>query len=120
GTAQLTRLPANIARRQAIAAEDTRAFAAIPEATPLAARPQASHAYHLFVVRVDFAKLTCDRETLFAALRREGIGVNVHYIPTHWLSVYRRRFGTQEGLCPAAEAAYEQILSLPMFPSMTS
>ena len=56
----------------------------------------------------------------FTALRREGIGVNVHYIPVHLHPFYRRQFGTAPGLCPAAEAAYEQIVTLPLFPAMTA
>lgn len=119
GSAQLRKLGVRIARRQAIAAEYVRAFARIPDVQPLAVRPGASHAYHLFVVRVDFTRLSCDRATAFTALKREGIGVNVHYIPVHWHPFYRRQFGTGPGLCPVAEAAYEQILSLPMFPGMT-
>jgi perosamine synthetase len=45
--------------------------------------------------------------------------VGVHYIPVHLHPFYRERFGTGPGQCPAAEAAYEQILSLPVFPLMT-
>jgi perosamine synthetase len=120
GLSQLSKLEASIARRHAIAAEYIHAFAAVPEVQPLALRPGVLHAYHLFVVRVDTARLVCDRATIFAALRREGIGVNVHYIPVHWHPFYRRRFGTRQGLCPVAEAAYEQILTLPMFPTMTA
>jgi perosamine synthetase len=43
----------------------------------------------------------------------------VHYIPVHYHPFYRENFGTAEGLCPRAEAAYERILTLPIFPSMT-
>ena len=119
GSTQIAKLGARVARRQAIADEYRRAFATVAGVTPLAVRPGASHAYHLFVVRVDFTRLSCDRATAFTALKREGIGVNVHYIPVHWHPFYRRQFGTGPGLCPVAEAAYEQILSLPMFPGMT-
>src|SRR5207249_1829671 len=77
GLSQLAKLGARVARRQAIAQEYDRAFAAIPEICPLALRPGVSHAYHLYVVRVDTARLACDRAMVFAALRREGIGVNV-------------------------------------------
>jgi perosamine synthetase len=115
GLSQLSKLAARIARRQAIADEYARAFAAVPEVQPLGVRRDVSHAYHLYVVRVDTARLACDRAMLFAALRREGIGVNVHYIPVHLHPLYRQRFGLGPGLCPVAEAAYEQILSLPMF-----
>jgi perosamine synthetase len=119
GVSQLSKLPARIARRQAIAREYDRAFASIAEVQPLAVRADVSHAYHLYVVRVDTARLSCDRATVFAALRREGIGVNVHYIPVHLHPLYRDRLGHGPGLCPVAEAAYEQIITLPMFPGMT-
>ena len=120
GLSQLAKLARRVERRQAIADEYARAFAGLPEVRPLAVRRDVSHAYHLYVVRVDTSRLSCDRATLFSALRREGIGVNVHYIPVHLHPFYRRRFGHGPGLCPVAEAAYEQILSLPMFPGMTA
>ena len=56
---------------------------------------------------------------IVTALRAEGIGANVHYIPPHLHAFYRQRFGTHEDLCPVAEAAYRRIMSLPMFPEMT-
>lgn len=120
GISQLRKLSTRIARRQAIAAEYTAAFADIDAVRPLGVRDGVSHAFHLFVVRVDLAQLACDRATLFRALRAEGIGVNVHYVPVHLHSFYRRHFATGPGLCPTAEAVYEQILSLPIFPAMTS
>jgi perosamine synthetase len=113
GISQLRKLPDWVARRQAIAAGYDRALADLEGVRPLAVREGVSHAYHLYVVRV------ADRARVFAALRAEGIGVNVHYLPVHLHPYYRRRFGTGPGLCPVAEAAYQQILSLPIFPGMT-
>ena len=81
--------------------------------------PCSSHAYHLYVIRIDSIVLGTDRATLFTNLRKKGIGVNVHYIPVHLHPFYREKFHTSPGLCPNAEAAYEQIISLPMFPGMT-
>ena len=43
---------------------------------------------------------------------------NVYYIPVHLHPFYRKKFHTGTGLCAVAEAAYEQIISLPMFPGM--
>ena len=71
------------------------------------------------MLKIDFAELRCDRATLFARLRTEGIGVNVHYLPVHLHPFYKNNFGTGPGMCPRAEAAYEQILSLPMHAGMT-
>lgn len=115
GVSQLRKLPAWLERRRQIAARYDAAFAATPGVRPLAVRPDAGHAYHLYVIRLTGG----DRGRAFAALRAAGIGANVHYIPVHLHPYYRRRFGTGPGLCPVAESAYEQIVSLPMFPRMT-
>ena len=52
-------------------------------------------------------------------LRNLGIGVNVHYVPVHLHPFYRKRFHTGPGMCPVAEKAYKEILSLPLFPGMS-
>jgi perosamine synthetase len=71
------------------------------------------------VVRLSGQQFAERREEFFAALRAEGIGVNVHYIPVHLHPFYRERFETSPGLCPVAESEYSRILSLPIFASMT-
>jgi len=76
-------------------------------------------AWHLYPIRVDLAKLAVDRGQIFRALRAENIGVNVHYIPVHLHRYYRGQFGHRDGECPVAEAAYERLISLPMFHGMT-
>jgi perosamine synthetase len=119
GLSQLRRLDAWIERRQQIARHYDRAFEDIEAVSPLRVRRDVSHAYHLYVIRVRTDLLSADRSRIFAALRAEGIGVNVHYVPVHLHPFYRERFGTKPGICPAAEAAYEQIISLPIFPMMT-
>jgi perosamine synthetase len=120
GISQLAKLPQSIARRRAIAAAYDAAFAGLPGIHPLSVRPEVSHAYHLYVVQLELERLRVDRGQVFRALRAEGIGVNVHYMPVHLHPYYRSRFGTQPGDCPVAEAAYQRLLSLPMFPSMTA
>ncbi|RMF86336.1 MAG: UDP-4-amino-4,6-dideoxy-N-acetyl-beta-L-altrosamine transaminase [Nitrospinota bacterium] len=115
---QLRKLPTWVERRQAIARRYDTAFASLPAIQPLRVRPEVSHAYHLYVIRLDLSQLKGTRAEIFAALRAEGIGVNVHYIPVHLHPYYRQHFATRPGMCPVAEAAYEQILSLPLFPRM--
>lgn len=119
GMSQLRKLPGWVARRQEIARQYDAAFAEIPAVEPLGVREDVSHAYHLYVIQLDPTQLRATRAEVFAALRAEGIGVNVHYIPVHLHPFYRERFGTEPGLCPVAEAAYERLISLPMFPAMT-
>ncbi len=118
GTRQLDKLDTFIARRRAIAARYHAFLSEMPAVAPLELLPERTHAYHLYVVRLQSEDPERARRHVFDALRAEGIGVNVHYIPVHLQPLYRRRFGTTKGLCPVAEDAYTRILSLPIFPAM--
>jgi perosamine synthetase len=120
GISQLSKLDQGLAERRKIAQEYDAEFADLPGLKTLRRKPSRSHAYHLYVVQLELAQLKCDRTEIFAALRAEGIGVNVHYIPVHLHPYYRVKFGTSEGQCPVAEEAYQRILSLPIFPAMSA
>ncbi|MGD0470746.1 MAG: UDP-4-amino-4,6-dideoxy-N-acetyl-beta-L-altrosamine transaminase [Terriglobales bacterium] len=119
GLSQLMKLSPNLARRREIAGHYTAAFRAVPGLIPPSVRPDVNPAWHLYPISVDLAKLTVDRGQIFRALRAENIGVNVHYIPIHLHPYYRNQFGHRDGECPVAEAAYERLISLPMFHGMT-
>jgi perosamine synthetase len=113
GMSQLNHLNEWIQKRGTIADKYTAAFKDAQGITPLTVLPDRTHAYHLYVVKVN------DRNAVFEQLRSKGIGVNVHYIPVHLHPYYRREFGTHVGQCPVAEEAYEQILSLPIYPGLS-
>ena len=117
GIAQMRRLPQWLERRREIASRYDDAFSRMGIVRPLGKGAGVGHAYHLYVVR--FVGGRGSKEEIFSALRAEGIGVNVHYIPVYLHPYYRKRLGTKPGLCPAAEQAYQQIVSLPMFPAMS-
>jgi perosamine synthetase len=119
GLSQLRKLPEWVARRQEIARRYDEAFAELPVVEPLAVRKEVSHAYHLYMIRLDLERLKVTRAEVFSALVAEGIGVNVHYIPVHLHPFYRKHFDTGPGLCPVAEAAYERLITLPIFPQIS-
>jgi perosamine synthetase len=116
GISQLRKLPGWLEKRRSIADRYDKAFRRIRGVTPLKVLEYVRHAYHLYVVRLDPGIF--NRAEVFKALREMSVLVNVHYIPVHLQPFYRTRFGTREGLCPEAEQAYEEILSLPMYPAM--
>lgn len=119
GLSQLGKIPAWTRRRQEIAQRYDTAFASLPAIRPLVVQTDVSHAYHLYVIRLQREVLKANRETVFRALRAENIGVNVHYIPAHLHPFYREHFGYKRGDYPTAEAAYEDIISLPIFAAMS-
>jgi len=114
GLAQLKRLPAWVAARQKIAGWYDEALAGVAEVLPLKTHANRTNAHHLYVVRLADH---IDRDRVFARLRAEGIGANVHYAPVYLHSHYRK-LGYKPGLAPLAEAVSRQILTLPMFPAM--
>ncbi len=115
-TSQLRKLPVWVARRQEIARRYDTAFTGKASFQPLATRPGVSHGYHLYVIHL---RPGVDRAATFKALRAEGIGVNVHYAPVHLHPYYRENLGTGPGLCPVAEKASAEIITLPLFPRMS-
>jgi len=118
GLSQLNKLDEWLERRRAIAARYNAALAALAAVDLLEIAPHTEPAWHLFVIKLNLDRLRVGRKEVFAALRAENIGVNVHYIPVYWHPFYRG-LGYERGQCPVAEAAYERLISLPMFPTMT-
>ena len=117
GISQLNKLDGWVRRRQEIAAHYDRAFSGVEGVEPLSVRECASSAFHLYVIRW---RGGIDRSAAFARLREMGLAVNVHYQPVHLHPFYREQFGTHAGQCPVAEAAYDEIISLPMYPTMSN
>jgi perosamine synthetase len=118
GISQLKKLPNFLKRRREIAAQYDKAFFSVSEIEPLLVKDDIVHAYHLYVVQIDYKTVGTDRTAVFQKMKEKGIGVNVHYVPVHLHPFYQKRFGTEPGICPIAEEAYKRILSLPIFPGM--
>jgi dTDP-4-amino-4,6-dideoxygalactose transaminase len=75
--------------------------------------------WHIYVIKVKPGLLTVTRKEIFEALQAENIGVNVHYLPVY-LHPYYRDLGYEKGICPNAEELYENMITLPLFPSMSN
>ncbi len=118
GLSQLKKLPTALENRRRIASRYDNAFASVSAIQPLTIQKHVLHAYHLYVIKLNLKTLGFSRDNLFQKFRNKGIGVNVHYIPVHLHPYYRKHFDTHPNLCPIAEKAYDQILSLPIFPGM--
>ena len=119
GISQLKKLPVWLSRRREIAVKYTGAFSAMPEIEPPKVLADRESAWHLYVVLLNLDQLQVGRAEVFKALKAENIGVNVHYIPVPWHPYYQQ-LGYDKGCWPLAEKAYERMLSLPIFPSMTN
>jgi UDP-4-amino-4,6-dideoxy-N-acetyl-beta-L-altrosamine transaminase len=114
GLSQLRRLPEFARRRTEIKARYDVALAGIAGLGIPPQQPGTAPVWHLYPVRV----LDGRRREVFERMRAAGIGVQVNYLPVYWHPVYAD-LGYRRGMCPNAEAFYEQQLSLPMFPDLT-
>ena len=119
GISQLRKLPKWLARRQEIAQQYDEAFETLAPIRPLVRRDDRTHAYHLYVVALDQKETASNRQSVFSALREQGIGVNVHYIPVIMHPYYRTHNNTVNGGFTITEVSYGSIVSLPIYPSLT-
>ena len=115
---QLAKSGAWLDRRRRIAAAYREALACRSDLVCPPEPDDRQSAWHLYVLQLNLANLRVGRGEVFKALRAENIGVNVHYIPVPWHPYYAG-LGFRRGDLPVAEAAYERLLSLPMWPGMT-
>ena len=118
GSSQLTRLAEFLGRRRELAARYLERLAGHPYLDIPVVEPGADPAWHFCFAQLRLHRLAVDRGGVYRALRAEGIGVNVHYIPVHQHPYYRGRY---PGLAfPVADAAYERLLTLPLYAGMTT
>jgi len=74
--------------------------------------------YHLYVVQVDFTKLSITKVDLFNRLREKGIGIQLHYIPIN-KQPYYRELGYGDEFTPVMDKYYEECFSLPLYPKIS-
>ena len=118
GISQLARLDTFVAKRQAIAAFYDKAFSGFQLLETPSRISGTQSAYHLYPIRLCLNKLKVSRHVIFEALRTEGLGVQVHYIPVH-LQPFYQKMGWRPGQFAESESYYERTISIPVFPDMT-
>jgi len=107
----------------------TTARAYLESLRPLAAREwltlptipiDAEPAWHLFPIRLNIERFGArwDRDAIGAALKQRGIGTSMHYRPLHRHTYWSKELGLGTEKFPVADAAYAELLSLPIWPGM--
>jgi dTDP-4-amino-4,6-dideoxygalactose transaminase len=119
GVEQLKKCTAFGAARQRIAMAYGEAFSDLPEVQVPLCKPDIEHAWHLYVIQLELERLKFGRDQFIEALRENGIGTSVHFIPLHMHPYYRDRFGHRPDDFPNASKIYRRIISLPIYPKMT-
>jgi UDP-4-amino-4,6-dideoxy-N-acetyl-beta-L-altrosamine transaminase len=115
GVSQMARLDEYVARRHALARRYDALLENMPVTTP--ARDQDGYSgLHLYVIRLQLDQIDATHLEVFESLRKQGVGVNLHYIPVHTQPYYRSLRG--QASLPEAERYYAEAISLPMYPTL--
>jgi len=118
GTSQLRKLNQFSNRRKEIVSNYNKAFSKIPEITIQKEIKESDTTRHLYIIRLKSDKLKVGRDEIYKALNAENVGLQVHYIPVHFHPYYQE-LGYKRGLCPNAEVLYEEIITIPLYYSLS-
>lgn len=117
GIEQLRKIDRFLARRQVLAARYDAALAGLPLALPPRPQDDSTHAWHLYVVRLQDGAPQ-GRDALIHRLAELGIGTSVHFIPLHRQPYWRDNCAAEPARFPVAEAAFGAMLTLPLYTRM--
>ncbi len=121
GIHQLRRAEEFRVKRQNIAEQYSNKFEHHPALEPPINDPQTRiHSWHLYSLRLNLGQLTIDRTEFITKLNEKGISCSVHWMPLHLHPYYRQTFKTGEGMLVVSERDWLRLISLPIYPSMTS
>jgi dTDP-4-amino-4,6-dideoxygalactose transaminase len=117
--AQLDKLERHRAVREAHFAAYDEAVAELDGIDAVERDARDTHAYHLYVVRIDAERAGATRDDYQRALAEENIGTSVHFLPVHELSAYATggRLSRRQPPLPETERAGREVLSLPLSPA---
>lgn len=121
GLHQLKRLDGFIEARRKLAERYDQLFADWNSLTrPRPALFAHRHAWHLYTVLIEEKACGIDRDGFIGAMKERNVGTGLHYTAAHLFTYYRDRYGYKPGDFPHAERIGAGIVSLPLFPTMTT
>lgn len=118
GVSQLDKLWIFSKKRSEIVNKYNEAFSKIPQLIIQQEISESDTTRHLYILRIKPSLLKADRNEIYRALNAENIGLQIHYIPVYYHPYYQS-LGYTKGLCPVAEALYEEIITIPLYYSLT-
>lgn len=117
GCSQMDSLDEFVARRRYLVKRYNEKLKELPLRTPY--QDEATNpSWHIYIIRVDFTKVTLSKREIFARMRDRGIALNLHYIPVH-TQPYYQNLGFKKGDFPVSERYYEEAITLPLYYDLT-
>lgn len=114
GISQLKKISSFIAKRNELANQynellETLPFLEIPSKTD-----DVVHGWHLYTILLK----NVDRNRFFTYMKKNNIGVNVHYIPIYLLNYYQKKISFKRSDYPVTEDVFKRIITLPLYPAL--
>lgn len=117
GLSQMRRLDSFVEKRHRIARRYDSELKGLPIVTPWQHMDSYS-SYHLYPIRIKQDKSVKTQRDVYTALQAAAINVNLHYIPVY-RQPYYEAIGFKKGYCPESEQYHKEVLSIPMYPTLT-
>jgi dTDP-4-amino-4,6-dideoxygalactose transaminase len=117
GLSQMRRLDSFVEKRHRIARRYDSELKGLPIETPWQHMDSYS-SYHLYPIRIKQDKSVITQRDVYTALQAADINVNLHYIPVY-RQPYYEAMGFKNGYCPESEQYHKEVLSIPMYPTLT-
>lgn len=117
GVSQLKRLTEFVAKRKELAKIYDQQLSELPIILPEQLATTES-SWHLYIIQLELDKVDKTHQQVFNELRKNGIGVNLHYIPVH-TQPYYKTIGFKEGDFSEAEQYYKHAISIPLHHGLT-
>ena len=118
GLSQLGRLDEFIKRRHEIAQHYDQLLSSLPISLPQQ-HSDVWSSYHLYPIRVNKNQCGKTQRQVYDNLLRDGIGINLHYIPIY-RQPYYEKMGFSAGYCKEAELLFKEVISIPIYASLTN
>ncbi|OUL34767.1 UDP-4-amino-4,6-dideoxy-N-acetyl-beta-L-altrosamine transaminase [Nostoc sp. T09] len=117
GISQMQRIDKFVERRRFLAERYNQMLQDLPLVLPWQ-HPDTMSSWHLYVMRLKLDKINKTHQQVFEEMRRDGIGVNLHYIPIH-TQPYYQKLGFKLGDFPNTETYYQEAISIPIYYALT-
>ena len=117
GVAQIEKIDDIIRMRRENASYLTKGLSMIEEIDIPKPPPGYFHVYQLYTIRLKGGANT--RGKLKEYLVKHGIMARVYFAPVHLSQLYRQAFGHREGDLPSTEKVASEVLTVPMYPTLT-
>ncbi|APZ96872.1 DegT/DnrJ/EryC1/StrS family aminotransferase [Fuerstiella marisgermanici] len=119
GLQQLRRFESMQQRRRDIVSQYQEAFSGNAAFQTPVSREHVTHAWHLYVLRLNEGELSVNRNQFIEEVNARNIGTSVHFIPIHIHSYYAEKYGWEPDDFPVALDSFNRMVSLPLSPKMS-